>query len=169
MSQKEFSRFAKAAAILLPLVGAGCAVNNGTGTANGYVTITKTSGWFWRTHEGEMALGNMRSARSSSGGNTFDFNVQDPTVWKKLIDAQNNQTPVQVSYHEVSNPWPWTQDNDDVIDSVTPLKEPVASPFGYSGASQSDDQTYDNGAVNPAPPARGNTDFLCRPVSADLK
>lgn len=119
----------------------GCGINTGVGNANGYVTITKHTGLFCKTYEGEMALGNIRSQRSSSGGSTLDFNVQDPKIFQQLVEAQNNQTPVHVEYHDTFLPWICVQANQEVVEKVSPMSAPIVSPFGAHFGPQATEET----------------------------
>lgn len=105
---------------------AGCAVGCGEGYSDGTRTgtITKFSrkGIVWKSYEGEMNLGGMRSTTDGNGApsvvpNVWQFHAADALA-AKVEEAQRSGKPVSIHYRQ----WivsPVTQDYDYDVVSVT--------------------------------------------------
>jgi hypothetical protein len=91
------------------------------GNWSGQVTKLSYKGVIWKSWEGELVAGGMRSQSTKEGttavANVMEFNA-DPSVVPALNAAVVSGKRVRLTYHQ----WllcPWRIENDHVITSVT--------------------------------------------------
>lgn len=106
----------------------GCSVSDGSRVG----TITKFShkGVIWKTYEGEMNCGGMRSGTNGEGISTLATNIWEFSVEKnnkKIIDeiqsAMDENYPVKLTYRQKFLVMPWTADTTYFITEVKTIKK----------------------------------------------
>jgi prepilin-type N-terminal cleavage/methylation domain-containing protein len=111
------------AAILMPVIGGvnGISKEYSTGSRVGVVTKLSEKGLVWKSWEGELNMGGVKSVTNSNGdsvtvANTFTFSVA-PEAVEKTQAALNSGRRVQLHYRQ----WfvkPMTIDNEHVVTDV---------------------------------------------------
>lgn len=91
-----------AAACLMSICA--CGPNYSSGSRVGVVTKLSEKGLIWKSWEGEMNMGGMRTWTDHEGNfrsmpNTFEFNV-DPSVVELVKAAQLSGMPVELVYRQ---------------------------------------------------------------------
>jgi hypothetical protein len=113
--------------------GCGIITNINEGNMVGIVTSLAPRGWFLKTWEGEMALGNMRAGRAGGGTtSTFDFHVDDQAVYDQLQKAMQHITPVEITYFETLGHNYFTRESSNTVTAVKDLSAELVLPASPS-------------------------------------
>lgn len=98
------------AALALTIAGCmtGCGEGYSDGTRTGTITKFSRKGLIWKSYEGEMNLGGMRSERDANGNasmvpNVWEFHAAGGMV-ARVAEAQASGRPVSIAYRQ----WVWS-------------------------------------------------------------
>ena len=97
-------------ALALSVAGcvSGCGNGYSEGTRTGTITKFSYKGLIFKSHEGEMNLGGMRSATDDKGNtsmvpNVWEFHASDAMA-PRVAEAQRSGRPVSIAYRQ----WVWS-------------------------------------------------------------
>lgn len=87
------------------------------GTRTGYLIKISEKGYVFKTYEGQLNLGGFQT-NDDSGlvGNTWNFSVQDATLYSKLEGLQGKK--VMLRYKEKNKAMPWQGDSNYFVYDV---------------------------------------------------
>jgi hypothetical protein len=86
----------------------GCGNGYSEGTRTGTITKFSNKGLIWKSYEGEMNLGGMRSVTDDKGNasmvpNVWEFHASDAMA-PRVTEAQKSGRPVSIAYRQ----WVWS-------------------------------------------------------------
>ena len=88
--------------IAIPIIKSTTGISNeySSGERSGIVYKMSNSGFIWKTWEGEMNLGGVKSGDNSNVANIWHFSVTDPILVKRLQDATHTNQHLILNYTE---------------------------------------------------------------------
>jgi hypothetical protein len=100
-----------------------CSWTYSEGTRAGQLIKFSEKGVIFKTHEGELNLGGLRTGNANDGleGNLWKFSVLDDSVVADLVDAEGKR--VKLDYKERYKAMPWQGDTNYFIVSVEIIEE----------------------------------------------
>lgn len=113
--------------MLFGVIG-GCSVSDGSRV--GTITQFSKTGLIWKTYEGELVMGGVKSTLNTDGGssmvaNTWQFSVSkgNQEMIDKIQSAMDKAKPIRLTYHRYFWLWPWTASTNYLIKDVVEIKE----------------------------------------------
>lgn len=94
------------------------------GSRTGIVTGFSHSGIWYKTYEGDLLLGGQGTTTKAH----WNFTVEDKVVVNQIRKAMDNQTLVELKYHEYLAVWPWNGDSRCFVTSVVLVNKPIITP-----------------------------------------
>jgi hypothetical protein len=121
--------------VIMLMAMSACMPNYSEGKWNGVVVKLSHKGMIWKSWEGQIVLGGMRSkttahysakgeyagSSTSAVTNAYDFNVGSPEILRKVQEAMDQGKVVELSYRQWCIAPPWIE-NDHVVIEVKELE-----------------------------------------------